>query len=507
MLPQSGTLLGGRYRLRRCVGEGGMGAVFEAWQEDLRRTVAVKIIGMKPDAAAVSRFQREARAAAGLGNAHIVQIYDFQSPPDEPPFLVMELLSGASLSDLIKTEGPLRPERVARIARHVLDALGAAHAVGIIHRDIKPGNIFVVPSATLGEVAKVLDFGVAKLSDATTSSGSASGLIGTIAYMAPEQAAGETIDGRSDVYAVAASMFVACTLKKPYEGDTAATTLRAILSNDRRSLGELRPDLDPAFVAIVEHGMAYRREQRFGSALAMAAALEAWLAGRGSQPFVAPSPAFAQPAYGPPVSQSPPTRIEGSAPGVAPTRSMTAPTLSEGQSRAKTNLGLVALAVGLGAGVVVAGGTAAYVLTRDAPAAAPTPDAASADAAPLAPVAPSGVVSAAPSATDKRAEGPKAPVSQVPPSPKLKAGVKVGQSCSNDAECGTFTKCTAGKCACEQGLCGGECVMLTTNVNCGRCGGKCATGEMCVGQDRNRPADWHCVATKAPAFTPAPPPR
>ena len=105
------------------------------------------------------------------------------------------------------------------------------------------------------------------------------------------------------------------------------------------------------------------------------------------------------------------------------------------------------------------------------------------------------------------AEGPKAPVSQAPPSPKLKAGVKVGQSCSNDAECGTFTKCTAGKCACEQGLCGGECVMLTTNVNCGRCGGKCATGEMCVGQDRNKPADWHCVAGKAPTFTPQAPPR
>jgi serine/threonine-protein kinase len=160
---ESGRLLGGRYQLQRRLGEGGMGAVYQAWQDDLQRSVAVKVLH-EVDEQSLERFRREARAAAALGSPHIIAVLDFQTPVNEPPFLVMELLRGQTLFDAIHSQGPLEAARAARIGIQVLSALEAAHTAGILHRDIKPANIFLSESPTLGEIAKVLDFGIAKLS-------------------------------------------------------------------------------------------------------------------------------------------------------------------------------------------------------------------------------------------------------------------------------------------------------------------------------------------------------
>ena len=376
----SGTLLGGRYRLRRRIGEGGMGAVYEAWQEDLRRLCAIKVIaGQKPDEASVARFQKEARAAAALGHPHIVQIYDFQVPEGgrEPPYLVMELLPGPSLAELLQTQGAMQPERVARIARHVLDALGAAHVAGVIHRDIKPANIAVVPSSTLGEIAKVLDFGLAKLAESTTGPMSSAGLLGTITYMSPEQAAGLEVDGRTDVYAVAVCMYVACTLRRPFEAPTPDETLRALFAGRCPPLASLRGDLDAAFVAIVERGMATDRHARYASAYIMAADLDAWLAQRISQLPATPRGPSARPPSMPGIGAYIGSSVTPGALGAAPNhphdRSVTLDQQSlhgtsasnphrHGARSRRSNHGMLALVMGLLVALLFVGGGAATLL-------------------------------------------------------------------------------------------------------------------------------------------------
>ena len=338
-----------------------MGAVYEAWQEDLRRLVAVKVIsGQKPDDESVARFQREARAAAALGHPYIVQIYDFQMPVGEPPFLVMELLPGPLLSDVI-AQGPLPPERVARIARHVLDALGAAHGAGVVHRDVKPANIALVPSSTLGEIAKVLDFGVAKLAESTTGPLSSVGLIGTIAFMAPEQAAGLEVDGRADVFSLAVCMYVACAHHKPFESPNADEALRALLSGTYQRLAHARPDLDPWFVSIVERGMMTDRNLRYPSAQAMAAELDGWLTQRASQtPMTPPRFSSGIPPYAPPPMPAAAHAPAGAQPAQAWATIPPGPAPSAPRP-ARRRGGAIALVLGLLAGAMLAAGGAALV--------------------------------------------------------------------------------------------------------------------------------------------------
>jgi serine/threonine-protein kinase len=189
-----GTLLGGRYRIETLVGEGGMGAVYEAVQQDLDRRVALKILHehLTDDVELRSRFQREARVVAMLGHPNVVQISDFQARDGEPPFFVMELLHGENLRDLLKRAQLLPPERVAYIAVQVLSALEAAHRASVVHRDIKPDNIFLERTDVQVDIVKVLDFGVAKLLGRDDMKLTREGLVvGTLSYMAPEQALGD----------------------------------------------------------------------------------------------------------------------------------------------------------------------------------------------------------------------------------------------------------------------------------------------------------------------------
>ncbi|HEY8074079.1 MAG TPA: serine/threonine-protein kinase, partial [Labilithrix sp.] len=269
-------MLGGRYRVERLIGEGGMGAVYEAVQLDLGRRVALKVLlGAAPADGAFRRFRQEAEAAARLGHAHIAQVTDFQHVPGEPPFLVMELLAGRSLRDVLVAEGRLEWRRSARIGMQLLDALGAAHAARVIHRDVKPENVFVVESRAVQDMIKVLDFGIAKLAEPATPSGpltAAGAAIGTPAYMAPEQARGDDVDARADLYAVAVVLFEAAAGRRPIEVDPTMRLAAAIGAPPAR-LEDFVRDVEPRFAAAIARALAKDPRDRFASAAEMASAI------------------------------------------------------------------------------------------------------------------------------------------------------------------------------------------------------------------------------------------
>jgi serine/threonine-protein kinase len=180
--------------------------------------------------------------------------------------------------------------RVARIGAQILDALAAAHRAGVIHRDLKPGNIVVTRAEDGADVAKLVDFGAAKVlsgsQGAITSTGT---LIGTLSYMSPEQAQVLELDGRADVYATSVCMYTACVGKNPFVRESPDETVKAILGGRAVPLSKARPDLDPAFCAIVERGMARQRDARYATAAEMSEALEAWLAADLARPASEPS--------------------------------------------------------------------------------------------------------------------------------------------------------------------------------------------------------------------------
>ena len=211
------VLLGGRYRLERTLGSGGMGVVHEARDLTLDRPVAVKLLRMRlVGGAMVERLAREARAAAQLGHPNVVAVSDLGHDPVHGTFVVMELLRGRSLAALLEAEGTLPIGRVLDLVLQILDGLAVAHAQGMVHRDIKPENVFVVPLASGAELAKLLDFGIVKLADDVqapklTSPGAR---MGTPAFMAPEQLRLGEVDARADVFAVGA--ILATALARPH---------------------------------------------------------------------------------------------------------------------------------------------------------------------------------------------------------------------------------------------------------------------------------------------------
>ena len=264
-----------------------MGTVYEAVQENLGRRVAVKVLDerLSYDREQLERFRREAEVVASLGHPNIVQVTDFQYPEDlgKQPFLVMELLRGESLASRIERDGAMTAERVAFVIAQVLSALVAAHRAGVVHRDIKPDNIFLLAEAAVPDTVKVLDFGIAKLTDAATVGPaqqkltSTNAMLGTPAFMAPEQARGLTdVDARADIYAIGATMYQALTGRLPFEAASVPALLFKIVEKDPEPLRDLRPDLPADFVALVERAMAKERDTRFSTADEMRRALAPW---------------------------------------------------------------------------------------------------------------------------------------------------------------------------------------------------------------------------------------
>jgi len=283
----TGRVLGGRYTLRKRLGAGGWGAVYAAVQNDLGRPVAVKVlhVNVAITTDGLARFEREAKSAAALGHPNIAQVTDFQAALGEPPFLVMELLEGATLGEVLRREHKLPPARVAWIAHQILAGLDVAHRAGIVHRDIKPDNVFLVSMPGVEDHVKLLDFGIAKLSGESqeqqlTATGAT---LGSPAFMAPEQIRTRSVDHRVDLYAVGATMYLALSGRMPFEADTVHGMLLAVTEQRAVPLAALEPSIDPRLAAVIERAMHKDPAGRFGSAAEMRAALEPWLGARAGQ--------------------------------------------------------------------------------------------------------------------------------------------------------------------------------------------------------------------------------
>lgn len=277
----TGELLGGRFRVGRLLGAGGMGAVYEATREDLgHMRVAVKVLhaALASDDTLLSRFRREAETIGSINHPNIVSILDFQAEAGEPAFLVMELLDGVSLRHELTRQGQFSPARTVFIATQMLAALAAVHRAHVIHRDVKPDNIMLTSISGLADIVKVLDFGVVKVlnavpGDTLTQIGT---VLGTPTYMAPEHARGAPIDIRSDLYSVGAIMYEALAGRAPYSGDNYNALLFAIQQGKPVPIGELRTDVEPELVDVVMRAMATEASLRFQTAEEMLEALAPW---------------------------------------------------------------------------------------------------------------------------------------------------------------------------------------------------------------------------------------
>jgi eukaryotic-like serine/threonine-protein kinase len=216
-----GAVIDDRYEVLSVIGEGGMGRVYRIRHRRLGRTFALKALRpeLSTDSVLTQRFVQEARAAAVVVHPNVVQINDFGTLSTGQPYFVMELLEGRTLTRILRDEGPIEPQRCVAIARQIAEALGAAHAMSVIHRDLKPDNIMLIRPAGSRMTVKVLDFGLAKV--AANSRLTRPGVVfGTPHYMSPEQASGEAYDHRVDVYALGIIIFEMVTGRVPFEADT-----------------------------------------------------------------------------------------------------------------------------------------------------------------------------------------------------------------------------------------------------------------------------------------------
>ena len=258
----------GKYKILGRIGQGAMGEVYRAHDPLLNRSVAIKTIApsLESDRDFKKRFHREAQAAAQLNHPHIITIFDL-GEEDGISFMAMELLEGKDLREAIAAGslGSLR-EKLA-IMQQVCDGVGFAHSKGVVHRDLKPGNIHIQPNGQ----AKVLDFGLAKVS---TSDMTRTGTVmGTPHYMSPEQVRGEKVDARSDVFSLGAVLYEVLTGRRPFGHDAAHNVLMRILGEDPRPIRELAPDVPDLVAAVAERALSREREGRYADAAAMAATL------------------------------------------------------------------------------------------------------------------------------------------------------------------------------------------------------------------------------------------
>jgi hypothetical protein len=270
----------GQYQLRGKIGAGGMGEVHLAEHSLLKRPCALKLIRPEAgaDPVALARFEREVRSAARLAHPNTIEIFDYGHTDDGTFYYVMEYLQGHSLSDLVKASGPLPPGRVVYLFRQACAGLAEAHGLGLIHRDLKPANLFVAVRGGEADVAKVLDFGLVKLTQdpAAAELTAAQSVSGTPMYMSPEQAtAARDLDARADIYALGAMMYYALTGRPPFQGDTPFAIMMAHVRDAVVPPSEFCPGLPDDLEQVVVRCLAKKPEDRFPDVKALGRALAA----------------------------------------------------------------------------------------------------------------------------------------------------------------------------------------------------------------------------------------
>ena len=264
---QSRQVLAGKYALLREIGAGASGKVYEAEHLVVGKFVAIKVMNREAFADPESRdqFVTEARAAARIAHANVVDIHDLGVTPDGVPYLVMELLRGETLDDIIEARGALPPQYACELMLQVLAALSAAHSQGFLHCDLKPANVMIIHPRPDRPHVKVLDFGIARrMTEVDGSLARGSG--GTPMFMSPEQARGEAVDARSDIYSASAMLYAMLAGRDPFEGHTSGAVLKRVVSGDFTSLSRLNPQVPKLLAAIVERGMALEPRRRIDSA-------------------------------------------------------------------------------------------------------------------------------------------------------------------------------------------------------------------------------------------------
>jgi serine/threonine-protein kinase len=285
--PMIGKLLGETYRIERAIGEGGMGRVYEARHLRLKeRRFAVKCLhaDLARNSEMAARFLREAESASSIKHPNVVDVFDVHHLQDGTPYLVGEYLEGEELADYVARKGPLEPRMAAKVTRQVCNALAAAHAQHIIHRDMKPENIFVLQSSIVGLErgearglqVKVLDFGISKAGSSDNSHLTKTGVImGTPSYMSPEQARGRQVDARADVYSVGACLYFMVTGRRPFDADDPTSTISLVLTEDPIRPRTIDDRIPEGLELVIQRAMAKDANDRYSSMLELEAALAA----------------------------------------------------------------------------------------------------------------------------------------------------------------------------------------------------------------------------------------
>jgi serine/threonine-protein kinase len=302
--PDGKTVIGGRYEVGDMLGRGGMAEVRKGTDTRLGRVVAIKRLrtDLASDPTFQARFRREAQSAASLNHPAIVSVYDtgeevgteahgIGSQGVPQPYIVMEYVAGRTLREILREGRKILPERALEITSGILSALDYSHRAGIVHRDIKPANVMLTPS---GDV-KVMDFGIARaIADSSSAMTQTAAVVGTAQYLSPEQARGETVDSRSDVYSTGCLLYELLTGRPPFVGESPVSVAYQHVREQAAPPSSLDPDLPPEIDRIVMQALAKPIEERYQSAAAMRADIERYLAG---QPVVAPALTAAAPAY------------------------------------------------------------------------------------------------------------------------------------------------------------------------------------------------------------------
>ena len=328
-----GYVAGGRYELSYRLGTGGMGSVYLAHDRNIGKKVAVKFLdpSLTDNKELIKRFEREARIAASIRHENICDVTDYGVNEERVPYLVMEYLEGEALTARLDREGKMAPSTAGEILLQVLDALVVVHKAGIVHRDLKPDNIFLTLTARGKTRVKLIDFGIAKVSDATGTKTAYGRVMGTVYYMSPEQAEGsvDRIDHRTDIWSSGVILYEILTARLPFTGDTLREIMGGILFREPPTAKDLDPSVPDPLSAVIKKAMAKERDARFPDAVTFANDLEEALKNPTTTEFerrtFAPTPSKLPPTMAPSTPD-----MAGSSMGAAP--STPAPAMSPSSS-------------------------------------------------------------------------------------------------------------------------------------------------------------------------------